>query len=76
MISRPQKERYSRDTAPSRKKYENGGEKWFTSDPVPELEHVGLVDAELFHLRRVGGQCGKVLGHVRFLMISRKRLNK
>ncbi len=46
---------------------ENGGEQWFTSDPVPELEHVGLVDAELLHLRRVGGQRGKVLSHVRFL---------
>ncbi len=52
------------------------GKKWFTSYPVPELEHIGLVDAELLHLRRVCGQRGKVLGHVRFLQINSKRLNQ
>jgi hypothetical protein len=57
-------------TLPLPEKKENerkSGKKLFTSDPVPELEHVGLVDAELLHLRRVGGQRGKVLGHMRFL---------
>jgi len=41
-----------------------------TSDPVPELEHVRLVDAELLHLRRISGERGKVLCHVRFLKVQ------
>ncbi len=33
------------------------------ADPVPELEHVGHVDAEVRHALGVGGQCDEVLGH-------------
>ena len=43
-----------------------------TSDPVPELEHVGLVDAELFDLGRVCGERGKVFRHMRILQVDQK----
>lgn len=35
-----------------------------TSDPVPELEHVLLVDPEVLDLWTVGAQRDKVQGHV------------
>jgi hypothetical protein len=44
-----------------------------TSDPVPELEHVGLVDAELLHLGRISRERSKVLRHMR-LLVARKKL--
>ena len=34
------------------------------ADPVPELEHVGRVDAELFHFRRIGGQRHEMPRHI------------
>ena len=34
-----------------------------SSDPVPELEHVLGVDAEVNNLGTVGGQRDEVLGH-------------
>ena len=39
-----------------------------SSDPVPELEHVLGVDAELDDLGAVGRQSDEVLGHRRFLI--------
>ena len=34
-----------------------------SAHPIPEAEHVGGIDAELRHFRRVGGHRDKVLGH-------------
>ena len=34
-----------------------------SADPVPEFEHVGLVDAKVFDFGRVGGEGDEMLGH-------------
>ena len=34
-----------------------------SADPIPELEHVGLIDAEFLHFGRVGRQGNEVLGY-------------
>lgn len=49
----------------------NGGPKGVSaSDPVPELEHVGLVNTESGNSFGVGGEGNEVLGNVGFLMLS------
>jgi hypothetical protein len=37
------------------------------ANPVPELEHVGCIDAELRHLRRISRDCDEVLGNRRLV---------
>ena len=49
----------------------NGGPKGVSaSNPVPELEHVGLVDTESGDGFGVGGKGDEVLGNVRLLLVS------
>lgn len=47
---------------------DSGPERVSTTDPVPELEHVGLGDTELGDSGGVGGQGDKVLGDVRLFL--------
>ena len=41
---------------------------YFTSDPIPELEHVLLVDPEVLDLRPVGAECDEVQSNVTGLL--------
>ena len=41
---------------------------YFTSDPIPELEHVLLVDPEVLDLRPVSAECDEVQSNVTGLL--------
>ena len=47
-----------------------------SSDPVPELEHVLGVDAEVNNLGTVGGQRDEVLGHRGLLKNERSNIDQ
>ena len=47
-----------------------------SSDPVPELEHVLGVDAEVNNLGTVGGQRDEVLGHRGLLKNERSKIDQ
>jgi len=47
-----------------------------TSNPVPELKHVGHIDAKGFAPCLVGGERDKVLGNACFLRKNIRRKNK